>query len=356
MMMSNGDATGSSKTFPLVARTPVMRTLLADIERVAGTTATVLVRGESGVGKEVVARAIHVASPRRTQPLVKVNCAALPSELLESELFGHERGAFTGAYRRKPGKFELAAGGTIFLDEIGDLPLPLQAKLLHVLQDGEFARVGGSEVLRSTGRLIAATNCDLEVAMRSGRFRTDLYYRLNVVTLRVPPLRERRDEIPILVSLFLARFNTEYGRQVELGPDALALLQAHSWPGNVRELENIIRRVVVLQNARLLADELGHVEAAADAAAAVEAAPGPPEADGTPSFERENLRRITRKAAIDAEREVLMQVLQRVQWNRAEAARLLGLSYKGLLYKLEKCGFQRKRGLGSAPGDNGNAA
>ena len=341
-MMSIPETAGSSKTYPLVARTPAMRALLADIERVAGTTATVLLRGESGVGKEIVARAIHQSSPRRSQPLVKVNCAALPTELLESELFGHERGAFTGAYRRKPGKFELAAGGTIFLDEIGDLSLPLQAKLLHVLQDGEFARVGGSEVLRSTGRLITATNCDLEIAMRSGRFRTDLYYRLNVITLRVPPLRERREEIPILAGLFLARFNAEYGREVELGPDAIALLKAHSWPGNVRELENMIRRVVVLQNGRLLADEL----ALSDPAPDPEPAPEQPQADGTPSLERANLRSAARKAALDAEREVLRQVLQRVQWNRAEAARLLGLSYKGLLYKLEKCGFHRKRGAG----------
>jgi two-component system, NtrC family, response regulator AtoC len=372
MINNHDDHEPVTNASPLVARTEATRALLVDMERVAATTATVLIRGESGVGKELVARAIHHASPRRGLPFVKVNCAALPADLLESELFGHERGAFTGAYRRKPGKFELASGGTIFLDEIAELPPALQAKLLHVLQDREFARVGGSEVLRASARVIAATNCELEAAIGARRFRSDLYYRLNVVTLRVPPLRERREEIPLLARLFLARFNAEYKRRVELAPATMALLEAYSWPGNVRELENMMRRVVVLQNEAVLVEELraligsaasppratlaaDRTDGKADAAEASRptagtngqpAAPGHgPEPTGEPpSLPRwAMLRDLARRAAIDAEREALVDVLQRVQWNRAEAARVLGLSYKGLLYKLDRCGLGRKR-------------
>jgi transcriptional regulator with GAF, ATPase, and Fis domain len=332
----------SANAAPLLGHGALMRRLLTDIGRVADTTATVLIRGESGVGKELVARAIHHASSRRALSLVKVNCAALPADLLESELFGHERGAFTGAYRRKPGKFELAAGGTIFLDEIGDLPLTLQSKLLHVLQDGEYARVGGSEMLRSRARIIAATNCDLEAAIRAGRFRPDLYYRLNVVTLRVPALRERRDEIPTLTALFLSRFNAEYGRHVTLGRASLQLLMEYDWPGNVRQLENVLRRIVVLQNEDLLVDELG-TAVRNGPAPLVEAAwaSEPPRRPGP--LGRSSLRELARQAAVDAERQALVEVLERVRWNRAEAARLLGLSYKGFLYKLNRCGLGPKR-------------
>src|SRR5512145_884832 len=181
------------------------------VAKVAATNTTVLLRGESGVGKEVVARAIHKASPRAGKQFLKVNCAALPAELLESELFGHEKGAFTGAYRQKPGKFEAAHQGTLLLDEIGEIPPRLQAKLLHVLQDGEFARVGGEKIIHSNVRVVAATNRDLETAIREGKFREDLYYRLNVIAIRIPPLRDRQEEIPVLVDHFLRRFNTEHG-------------------------------------------------------------------------------------------------------------------------------------------------
>src|SRR5438128_7558720 len=204
---------------PLLDGSPKMRAILTIIENIADTDATVLIRGESGVGKDLVARAIHTQSARRHGPFVKVNCAAIPSELLESELFGHEKGAFTGAHRRKPGQFEYAKGGTIYLDEIAELPPALQAKLLHVLQDFRFTRLGGHGLIEVDARVIAATNRDLEHALARGEFREDLYYRLNVVELRIPPLRERKEEIPLLALYFLSRFNEQYGRQKQLSSE-----------------------------------------------------------------------------------------------------------------------------------------
>ena len=223
-----------------------MRAIWSVIEHVADTDATILLHGESGVGKDFVGRAIHARSARRAGPFIKVNCAAIPAELLESELFGHERGAFTGAYRRKLGLFECAGGGTIYLDEIAELSLALQAKLLHVLQDFCFARVGGDGSISVNARVIAATNRDLDRAMARGEFRADLYHRINVVERRVPPLRERRAEILPLAAEFLACFNARYGRQKVLSPATLARLTDHSWTGYVRELENVVRRMVVL--------------------------------------------------------------------------------------------------------------
>src|SRR5216110_3087425 len=220
------------------------------VGKVAGTNTTVLIRGESGVGKEVVARALHRASPRAPKQFLKVNCAALPGELLESELFGHEKGAFTGAYRQKPGKFEAAHQGTLLLDEIGEMPLRLQAKLLHVLQDGEFSRVGGEKIIDTDVRLIAATNRDLEASMRAHQFREDLYYRLNVIEVRIPPLRERREEVPVLVDHFLTRFNSQYGRKIEVPADTMRVFIEYHWPGNIRELENAVKRIVVLGTPR----------------------------------------------------------------------------------------------------------
>src|SRR5882762_3576916 len=226
------------------------------VAKVAATNTTVLLRGESGVGKEVVAKAIHKASPRTGKQFLKVNCAALPSELLESELFGHEKGAFTGAYRQKPGKFEAADQGTLLLDEIGEMPLRLQAKLLHVLQDGEFSRVGGEKIIDTDVRLIAATNRDLEASMRTHQFREDLYYRLNVIEIRIPPLRERREEIAVFVDHFLKKFNAQYGRAVDVPPDTLRAFVEYEWPGNIRELENAVKRVVVLGTARPVHTEI----------------------------------------------------------------------------------------------------
>jgi two-component system, NtrC family, response regulator AtoC len=315
---------------------PAMIAVRDMVAKVATTSAAVLLTGESGVGKEVVARAIHRASPRSANQFVKVNCAALPGELLESELFGHQRGAFTGAHRDKPGKFELAEKGTILLDEIGEVPLRLQAKLLHVLQDGEFARVGGERILHTDVRVLAATNRDLAAEIRAGRFREDLYYRLNVIEIRIPPLRERRDEIPVLIDHFLRTANAAYRRTVEIPPSTRRLLLEHSWPGNIRQLENVIKRVVVLGSAAGVYEELA---ASAKSAPATAAAPMTPviEAGG-----QLDLKSIARRAARDAERIAIADMLQRTRWNRAKAARLLGISYKALLYKIVDCGLATK--------------
>jgi two-component system response regulator AtoC len=312
---------------PLFDGHPRMRAIRSVIESIADTDTTVLIRGESGVGKDLVARAVHAASTRRHGPFVKVNCAAIPHGLLESELFGHEKGAFTGAYRRKPGQFEYANKGTIYLDEIAELPLGLQAKLLHVLQDFRFSRVGGHGLIDVDTRVIAATNRDLEEAMTRGEFREDLYYRLNVVEIRVPPLRERREEIPMLASWFLAKFNAQYRRQKQLLPETIARLREYSWSGNVRELENAIRRLVVLTDGEQAVEALvtrgpnGHAAAARP-------------------LVTEGLREIARRGAREAERKALEEVLEHVGWNRAEASRILKVSYKTLLNKICECGLK----------------
>jgi len=311
---------------PLFDGHPRMRAIRSIIESIADTDTTVLIRGESGVGKDLIARAVHFSSARGKGPFVKVNCAAIPQELLESELFGHEKGAFTGAYRRKPGQFEFANQGTIYLDEIGELPLALQAKLLHVLQDFQFSRVGGHAPIDVDARVIAATNRSLEEAMARGEFREDLYYRLNVVEIQVPPLRERREEIPALVTYFLHKFNAQYGRQKSLSPETLALLTEQPWSGNVRELENIIRRMVVL------ADGERDFEAQVARLRPVRSVAASPKQSVT-----ESLREIARRGAREAERHALAEVLERVRWNRAEASRILKVSYKTLLNKIAEC-------------------
>ncbi len=328
---------------PLFAHSPKMRAIKEIIEQVADTTATVLIRGESGVGKDLVARAIHCASLRRSQPFVKVNCAALPMELIESELFGHEKGAFTGAYQRKPGRFEAASKGTLFLDEIGELPLALQAKLLHVLQDHEFSRLGGRGMIQADVRVIASTNRNLEMALSSGQFREDLYYRLNVVEIRVPPLRERKEEIPILAMSFLDRFNHRDGRKEELPSEIITLFAEYSWPGNVRELENTILRLVVLGNVPQI-----HEEILTRLRTLSSKLSGPKDAQETlqPPRNQEiplGLREVARRAAQQAERKAIREVLDRVNWNRSEAARLLKVSYKTLLSKIHDCGLTPKR-------------
>jgi len=312
---------------PLFDGHPRMRAIRSVIESIADTDTTVLIRGESGVGKDLVARAVHAASARRHGPFIKVNCAAIPQGLLESELFGHEKGAFTGAHRRKPGQFEYANKGTVYLDEIAELPLALQAKLLHVLQDFRFSRVGGHGMLDVDARVVAATNRDLEEAMARGEFREDLYYRLNVVEIRVPPLRERREEIPGLASWFLAKFNAQYGRQKQLLPETMARLTEYAWSGNVRELENVMRRLVVLTDGEQAVEALvtrgrnGHAAAARP-------------------LVTEGLREIARRGAREAERKALEEVLEHVGWNRAEASRILKVSYKTLLNKICECGLK----------------
>lgn len=240
----------------MVGSSPAMQKVYKLIGQVAGTGVPVLIRGESGTGKELVARAIYQYGPRTDKPFMAVNCAAIPETLLESELFGYEKGAFTGAVARRLGKFEQCDGGTVFLDEIGDLSLATQAKLLRFLQTGEFQRLGGGSTLRADVRLIAATNKDLEAAIRTGAFREDLYYRLNVVTIELPPLRSRKEDIPELVSYFVARAARESGVRIDgITPEALALLTAYDWPGNVRELENTVRRAVVMARSTLLGEE-----------------------------------------------------------------------------------------------------
>jgi two-component system response regulator AtoC len=309
-----------------------MRAVREMVAKVAATDAAVLLTGESGVGKEVVARAIHLASPRAERQFLKVNCAALPAELLESELFGHERGAFTGADRGRPGKFEQARHGTILLDEIGEVPLRLQAKLLHVLQDGEFMRVGGDRIVDNDVRVLAATNRDLEAEIRAGRFREDLYYRLNVIAVHIPPLRERREDIPALVDHFLGLANAQFGRSMTLSPATRQLFVAQPWPGNVRELENAVKRAVVLGSVDFAPHQPGRPSAPAAMATPTPSASSPPD----PHL---GLKAIARQAARDAERAVIAETLERVHWNRAKAARILQISYKALLYKIVDCGL-----------------
>ena len=267
----NAELRRAAGQLDMVGSGPAMQRLFELIRRAAPSEGRVLVTGENGTGKELVARAIHESSRRKAGPFVKLNCAAVPAELIESELFGHERGAFTGAVAARRGKFELADGGTLFLDEVGDMPAAMQAKVLRVLQEGEFERVGGAHTLRVDVRVVAATNKDLAAEVQAGRFREDLYYRLNVVPVRAPPLRERREDIPELATRFLAEACERNGRRpMRLDRDALVALQAHDWPGNVRELRNLVERLAILCD--------GPIISAADVAAA--AARRAPAADG----------------------------------------------------------------------------
>jgi two-component system, NtrC family, response regulator AtoC len=311
------------------------------VERIADTDVPVLLVGESGVGKDVIARRIHAQSRRAGRPFVKINCAALPAELLESELFGHEKGAFTGAHAEKPGKFELAHQGTIFLDEIGEMDPRLQAKLLQVLQDEEFYRVGGKRSVRVDARVVVATNRNLEAAIRQGTFREDLFYRLNVVTVRVPPLRERKEEIEPLVRHFVEKYRRRYHGGLEQVPaDVMERFHSYDWPGNVRELENLVRRLVVLRDPAMVLGELGQVRNvsvpavnAATNVARVEPA-GPMH---TPLPEDAPLKDVARRAARIAEREAILRALMRTGWNKRKAAKRLQISYKALLYKIKDC-------------------
>jgi two-component system response regulator AtoC len=302
------------------------------IDHVANTDVTVLIQGESGVGKEVVARSIHQNSFRKDKPFVKVNCAALPHELLESELFGYEKGAFTGAYRQKPGKFELASGGTIFLDEIGEISPSLQAKLLQVLQDREFSRLGGKKDIQVDVRVLVATNRNIDQAVKTGHFREDLYYRLNVVSITVPPLRERREEIPIFVEYFLNKFSKKYSKRVPpLSDRMIKVLLQYPWFGNVREMENVIQRYVVLKSEDAIIEELA-------APAGIDPLPekkGVAEQKGWPS-----LKEVHREAVMKAEAEVIRKALESTNWNRKKAATLLNISYKALLYKMKACNLK----------------
>jgi two-component system response regulator AtoC len=306
------------------------------VERVADSDVTVLVRGETGTGKELVARGLRWYSMRRDRPFVKVNCAALPADLLESELFGFERGAFTGAHQAKPGKFESAHEGTIFLDEIGEMSATLQAKLLQVLQDGEFSRLGGLSEVRVDVRVVAATNCDLERAVAAGTFREDLYFRINVVEITLPPLRERREDIPLLTEHFLRTQPTagRRGTPSSLSASTLELFANYEWPGNVRELENIVKRVVVLGDEAAAHEVIERRQITAPVRLQPEACP-PQTASGDVSNRLTSLKDIGRTAAREAERVAILDMLERTRWNRKEAAEILGISYKALLYKIK---------------------
>ena len=305
----------------------VMLEIREIIRQAARADITVLICGETGTGKDLVARAIHQFGVRKSGPFIKVNCAAVPRELLESELFGHERGAFTGAHQLKIGKFESADHGTIFLDEIGDLHPALQGKLLHVLQDGQFSRVGGRSTIKVDVRVLAATNQNLEQAVAAGRFRDDLYYRLNVVQIAVPALRERSEEIPLLAQYFVDRYAKLLQHEsFTLPAETLHRLMRYRYPGNVRELENIIKRMIVLGDSHL-----------ARAPWPGEATNGKSDGDFRPSpvQARISLKDISRKAALAAERQAILEVLGQTHWNRIRAAKLLGISYRALLYKIK---------------------
>jgi len=299
---------------------------------VADSPTTVLVTGESGTGKELVARALHESSTRRARPFIKVNCAAIPRELIESEFFGHERGAFTGAVASKPGRFELASGGTLFLDEIGSIPLETQVKLLRALQEGEFERVGGVRTLKVDVRLVAATNTDLKKQIEEGSFRDDLYYRLNVVTMRLPPLRERVIDIPLLVDHFVSKFNARLGKHIEgLAADALAGLGSYGWPGNVRELENVMERAALFADGATIS--LEHLPSEITAQA------GPP-GERSATSPDVGLKEQVRAAVSQLERQLILRALEQMGGNVTHTARLLKLSRKGLQLKMKELGLR----------------
>ena len=307
----------------VVARSAKMQEVLATVEQVAQTNSTVLLGGESGVGKDLIARAIHEKSRRASGPFVKINSTAIPENLLESELFGYEKGAFTGAASSKPGKFELADKGTLFLDEIGDVPPATQVKLLRVLQEREFERLGGTRTLKVDVRLIAATNRDLRAALEQGTFREDLYYRLNVVPIDIAPLRERREDIPDLVQLFIRRFAAESGKVISaIKPEALQLLVNYHWPGNVRELQNIVERAAALARGPVLEPSDIHLDA-----------PRAKPASQSNNFLPEGM------TLEQWEDEMIREALRRANGNKSQAARLLGLSRNALRYRLSKIGI-----------------
>ncbi len=318
-----------------VAASPAMRKIRSQAALVANVDIPVLMLGESGTGKEVVARLIHKLSPRAHRTFLKVNCAAVPGDLLESELFGHEAGAFTGATHAKPGKFELCNKGTILLDEIGEMPALLQAKLLHVLQDQTFSRLGSRSVVKVDVRILAATNINIPEALASKRLREDLYYRLNAFTMQLPPLRERKEEIPILLKHFMSRMAEQYARPpLPLSPSMLQACQDYSWPGNLRELNNFIKRYLVLGDEKLAIQELQP----RDDGRGVK-----PEAAHTAAEPGGGLKSVARSAKDEAEAEAIRQALDQTNWNRKQAAALLQISYKALLYKIRQYGIAQSK-------------
>ncbi len=317
-----------------VAASEAMHKIRSQVGMVARVDVPVLLLGESGTGKEVVARLIHKLSPRANSVFLKVNCAALPSELLESELFGYEAGAFTGALKPKPGKFELCNKGTILLDEIGEMPPSLQAKLLHVLQDQQFSRLGSRTMVKVDVRILAATNIDVQQAIASKKLREDLYYRLNAFTVLIPPLRERPEEIPLLLRHFMSRFAARYGRDpLPLTPILIDLAQRFQWPGNLRELENFVKRYLILGDEELVLKELNPN---GNGSGTLRPASTLADANST------DLKSLVRSLKDEAEMDAIGWALERTKWNRKEAARLLNISYKALLYKIRQYGLEKE--------------
>jgi two-component system, NtrC family, response regulator AtoC len=318
-----------------VAASPAMRKIREQVEQVANFNVPILILGESGTGKEVVARLVHKRSSRATRPFIKVNCAALPADLLESELFGYEPGAFTGANRAKPGKFELCDTGTFLLDEIGELPAGLQAKLLHVIQDQEFSRLGSRSTIKVDVRVLAATNVDIQEAIATKTFREDLFYRLNAFTIQLPPLRDRREEIPLLLNQFMTRFALRYARApLPLSPGLVDACVRYAWPGNLRELENFVKRYLILADESLVRSEME--EKINGLPAAVE--PAAPKGQLPPTG---GLKSLVRSVKDEAEIEAISRALEETKWNRKKAARLLDISYKALLYKIRQYGIEK---------------
>jgi DNA-binding NtrC family response regulator len=310
----------------IVARSKKMQEVLALVERVAPTNSTVLIGGESGVGKDLIARAIHQNSRRASGPFIKINSTAIPDTLFESELFGFERGAFTGALASKPGKFELADKGTLFLDEIGDVPAAIQVKLLRVLQEREFERLGGTKTLKVDIRMIAATNRDLRAALEEGTFREDLYYRLNVVPIDIPPLRDHKEDIPDLVNHFLARFAADNEKEIEgITPAALDALMEYHWPGNIRQLENSVERAVALSSGRMIDEKDIHLDTR-------QSKPAAASSSSADQFLPEGM------TLEQWEDNMIREALKRANGNKSQAARLLGLSRNALRYRLGKLG------------------
>jgi DNA-binding NtrC family response regulator len=309
----------------IIGRSPAMREIFATVARVAPTRATVLLAGESGVGKDMIARAIHQHSPRKDRPFVKINCTALPENLMESELFGYEKGAFTGANTSKPGKFEQADTGTVFLDEIGDVPPSIQVKLLRVLQEREFERLGSNKTHHIDVRVLAATNVDLRAALENGTFREDLYYRLNVMPINIPPLRERREDIPALAEHFVAKLSSDVGsRATAISAGAIQKLMGYHWPGNVRELENVIERSLVLAPGQTLeADDIR-----------LDMSPRARPATATDHFLPEGI------TLDEYEQSIIREALKRANGNKSQAARLLGLTRNALRYRLSQMGLE----------------
>jgi len=330
--------------YGLVGDSPQMRAVYEIIEKVADTPSTVLISGESGTGKELIAKALHENSSRRDKPFIKINCAAIPKDLMESELFGYEKGAFTGATSSKPGRFELADGGTLFLDEIGEIPVEMQVKLLRAIQESEFERVGGIKTIKVDVRLITATNRDLEAEVKAGNFRDDLYYRLNVVPLSLPPLRERGDDVPLLVEHIVKKFNQRLSKTVERVSDrAMVQLRAHTWPGNIRELENVLERTILFGSDREIdVDDLpGEISGASavgpDDSASHEA---PVATEGLEVDGETSLKDIVRAETSRVERELIAKALDETGGNVTQAAKLLKISRKSLQMKMKEFGLR----------------